>query len=34
VDPIVAASFTILSLQQLISREDDPLHSQVWYFSW
>ncbi|KAG2567517.1 hypothetical protein PVAP13_7NG359144 [Panicum virgatum] len=29
VDPIVAASFTILSLQQLISREDDPLHSQV-----
>ena len=29
VDPIVAASFTIVSLQQLISREDDPLHSQV-----
>nr|CAB3487680.1 unnamed protein product [Digitaria exilis] len=29
VDPIVAASFAILSLQQLISREDDPLHSQV-----
>uniref|UniRef100_A0A0D9Y8S1 Peptidase M20 dimerisation domain-containing protein n=1 Tax=Oryza glumipatula TaxID=40148 RepID=A0A0D9Y8S1_9ORYZ len=29
VDPIVAASFVILSLQQLISREDDPLHSQV-----
>jgi len=28
-DPIVAASFTIVSLQQLISREDDPLHSQV-----
>ncbi|KAK3144222.1 hypothetical protein QOZ80_4AG0310230 [Eleusine coracana subsp. coracana] len=29
VDPVVAASFAILSLQQLISREDDPLHSQV-----
>ncbi|KAL5214454.1 hypothetical protein ABZP36_003606 [Zizania latifolia] len=29
VDPIVAASFAILSLQQLISREHDPLHSQV-----
>ena len=29
VDPIVAASLAILSLQQLISREDDPLHSQV-----
>lgn len=29
VDPIVAAAFTILSLQQLTSREDDPLHSQV-----
>uniref|UniRef100_A0A0A9EGW7 Peptidase M20 dimerisation domain-containing protein n=1 Tax=Arundo donax TaxID=35708 RepID=A0A0A9EGW7_ARUDO len=29
VDPIVAASFAILSLQQLTSREDDPLHSQV-----
>ncbi|KAL6903705.1 hypothetical protein ACP4OV_004518 [Aristida adscensionis] len=28
-DPIVAASFAILSLQQLVSREDDPLHSQV-----
>lgn len=29
VDPLVAASFAILSMQQLISREDDPLHSQV-----
>ncbi|CAI9772048.1 unnamed protein product [Fraxinus pennsylvanica] len=28
-DPIIAASFTILALQQLISREVDPLHSQV-----
>jgi acetylornithine deacetylase/succinyl-diaminopimelate desuccinylase-like protein len=28
-DPIAAAAFTILSLQQLTSREDDPLHSQV-----
>lgn len=29
VDPIIAASFAILSLQQLISREIDPLYSQV-----
>ncbi|CAL5026382.1 unnamed protein product [Urochloa decumbens] len=29
VDPIVSASFAIVSLQQLVSREDDPLHSQV-----
>ncbi|MBA0820718.1 hypothetical protein Gohar_019767 [Gossypium harknessii] len=29
VDPILAASFAILALQQLISREADPLHSQV-----
>uniref|UniRef100_N1QW03 IAA-amino acid hydrolase ILR1-like protein 5 n=1 Tax=Aegilops tauschii TaxID=37682 RepID=N1QW03_AEGTA len=29
VDPIVAAAFTVLSLQQLTSREDDPLHSQL-----
>ncbi|KAL2550856.1 IAA-amino acid hydrolase ILR1-like 3 [Forsythia ovata] len=28
-DPILAVSFTILALQQLISRETDPLHSQV-----
>ncbi|KAL4594623.1 hypothetical protein ACB092_12G032700 [Castanea dentata] len=28
-DPILAASFVILALQQLISRETDPLHSQV-----
>ncbi|KAJ3680239.1 hypothetical protein LUZ60_016517 [Juncus effusus] len=28
-DPIIAASFGILALQQLVSREDDPLHSQV-----
>ncbi|GLU21350.1 hypothetical protein SLE2022_374950 [Rubroshorea leprosula] len=29
VDPIVAASFAVLALQQLISREADPLHSAV-----
>lgn len=29
VDPLLAASFAILALQQLISRELDPLHSQV-----
>ncbi|KAK2636523.1 hypothetical protein Ddye_031315 [Dipteronia dyeriana] len=29
VEPIVAASFTILALQQLISRETDPIQSQV-----
>uniref|UniRef100_A0ACD5UTF6 Uncharacterized protein n=1 Tax=Avena sativa TaxID=4498 RepID=A0ACD5UTF6_AVESA len=29
VDPIVTAAFTIQSLQQLTSREDNPLHSQV-----
>ncbi|KAE8719676.1 IAA-amino acid hydrolase ILR1-like 1 [Hibiscus syriacus] len=29
VDPILAASFVILALQQLTSRETDPLHSQV-----
>ncbi|KAF5203291.1 Iaa-amino acid hydrolase ilr1-like, partial [Thalictrum thalictroides] len=29
VDPIVASSFAILALQQLISREMDPLHSNV-----
>ncbi|KAF8377188.1 hypothetical protein HHK36_030561 [Tetracentron sinense] len=29
VDPVLAASFTILALQQIISREVDPLHSQV-----
>ncbi|KAL4187066.1 hypothetical protein AMTRI_Chr09g17040 [Amborella trichopoda] len=29
VDPIVVASLTILALQQLVSRETDPLHSQV-----
>lgn len=28
-DPVVAASFIILALQQLVSREADPLHSQV-----
>lgn len=28
-DPILAASFAVLALQQLISREVDPLHSQV-----
>ncbi|KAK2972803.1 hypothetical protein RJ640_028331 [Escallonia rubra] len=29
VDPVLAASFTMLALQQLISREVDPLESQV-----
>ncbi|OIS96320.1 iaa-amino acid hydrolase ilr1-like 3 [Nicotiana attenuata] len=29
VDPILAASFAIVALQQLISREVDPVHSQV-----
>ena len=29
VDPLLAASFAILALQQLISRELDPLQSQV-----
>lgn len=31
VDPVIAASFTILALQQLVSREADPVHSQVCY---
>ncbi|KAJ8559795.1 hypothetical protein K7X08_003853 [Anisodus acutangulus] len=29
VDPVLAASFAVVALQQLISREVDPLHSQV-----
>ncbi|PON83700.1 Amidohydrolase [Trema orientale] len=29
IDPILAASFSILALQQLVSRESDPLYSQV-----
>ncbi|WCJ27568.1 IAA-amino acid hydrolase ILR1 [Euphorbia peplus] len=29
VDPVIAVSFVILALQQLVSREADPLHSQV-----
>lgn len=29
VDPVVATSFAIQAMQQLISRENDPLHSQV-----
>jgi IAA-amino acid hydrolase len=29
IDPIIAASFVILSLQQLVSRESDPLESRV-----
>ncbi|KAI4338059.1 hypothetical protein L6164_016413 [Bauhinia variegata] len=29
VDPVLAASFAILAIQQLVSRETDPLHSQV-----
>ncbi|KAK1551954.1 hypothetical protein Q3G72_007903 [Acer saccharum] len=34
VDPIVAASCTILVLQQLISRETDPIQSQVLYVTY
>lgn len=30
VDPILAKSFAILALQQLVSREADPLYSQVY----
>ncbi|KAF9600904.1 hypothetical protein IFM89_013811 [Coptis chinensis] len=30
VDPVLAASSAILALQQLISREMDPLNSEVW----
>lgn len=29
VDPVLATSFAILALQQLVSRESDPLQSQV-----
>nr|AFK43667.1 unknown [Lotus japonicus] len=29
VDPVLATSFSILALQQLVSRENDPLQSQV-----
>lgn len=29
IDPILATSFSILALQQLVSRESDTLHSQV-----
>ena len=29
VDPLLATSLAILALQQLVSREIDPLHSQV-----
>ncbi|XP_020577148.1 IAA-amino acid hydrolase ILR1-like 3 [Phalaenopsis equestris] len=29
IDPVIAASFAILSLQQLVSRESDPLESRV-----
>ncbi|KAF6156736.1 hypothetical protein GIB67_033205 [Kingdonia uniflora] len=32
VDPILAASFSILALQHLISRELDPLHSQIFVY--
>lgn len=30
VDPVLATSFAILALQQLVSRETDPRHSQVY----
>ncbi|XP_057444085.1 IAA-amino acid hydrolase ILR1-like 5 [Lotus japonicus] len=29
VDPVLATSFALLALQQLVSRENDPLQSQV-----
>jgi len=29
IDPVLATSFAILALQQLVSRESDPLQSQV-----
>ncbi|KAK7350928.1 hypothetical protein VNO77_09993 [Canavalia gladiata] len=29
VDPVLATSFAIMALQELVSRESDPLHSQV-----
>jgi IAA-amino acid hydrolase len=32
IDPIITASFSILSLQQLVSRESDPLESRVSFF--
>lgn len=32
IDPILATSFVILALQNLISRETDPLDSQVYMF--
>lgn len=32
VDPVLAASFAILALQQLVSREADPLLSEVRIF--
>ena len=30
-DPILAAAFSILALQQIVSRETDPLQSRVLY---
>lgn len=30
-DPILAVSMAVLALQQLISRETDPLESRVWF---
>lgn len=32
IDPILAASHVVVSLQQLVSREADPLDSQVHFF--
>lgn len=31
VDPILAASTAVISLQSIVSRETDPLDSQVWF---
>lgn len=34
IDPILAASNVIVSLQHLVSREADPLDSQVYFYPW
>lgn len=33
IDPVVAASSIVISLQQLVSRETDPLDSKVSFFT-
>lgn len=32
-DPVIAAAFSILALQQIVSRETDPLEARVCFFS-